>query len=460
MHTFANEYCDANARVHTAMFEQAFGCESQKENIEFMKRHGPQNMPIFTDVWQMGKDSGCYDAVTQTSMIVPWVMILIAGFSCKALSRRNVTSRKNGDQDATIKDHKGSTGLTWIGILTYLQEVQPFVFVGENVHNLMDHETELRAQLDDAGYQCVLVEKNSTRYGLPQERRRVYIVAIRNEVQNAPFREVLRIWASMEADAVDVTELISASRELVHAKRTKREKDTCKWINLHKNLFSDHGFKFEVPKDGVLSLSSLTSRERSVVDFNMQNGVSSGFQDISQSLDWFQAVFPHALPVVTPGARIYDYGSQELVPTLALWNAQGLDDGEEMWAGVAEDYSDSFLKDLAGNSFAIPVVGSLVVAVLATMKMPQTHADMVSTWFNNSSWNDNVVVKDEPEDGSSQIRMSSEDHNDEREVAECHFDMSQGSNASLDELDRIGNMCCGEAPHDVATRVRHDDRSS
>jgi len=109
---------------------------------------------------------------------VPDHDILLGGFPCQAFS---LAGGKLGFND--------TRGTLFFYIANLLKEKQPKAFLLENVKNLFHHdkgrtfEVILNTLKDDLGYKTVKAEVlNSSHFGVPQKRQRVYIVGFKDEV--------------------------------------------------------------------------------------------------------------------------------------------------------------------------------------------------------------------------------------------------------------------------------------
>lgn len=108
---------------------------------------------------------------------IPDFDFLLAGFPCQAFSS---AGRRLGFMDAR--------GTLFFDIARILKEKKPYGFILENVEGLVTHDRENTSQkmgktlttilsiLDELGYKVTWKVLNSKDFGVPQERKRVYIV--------------------------------------------------------------------------------------------------------------------------------------------------------------------------------------------------------------------------------------------------------------------------------------------
>lgn len=104
---------------------------------------------------------------------IPKHDILCAGFPCQSFS---IAGKKKG-----LKDPQGSLFYQIIRIAKYCQ---PKYLLLENVSNLIYHERgstfqQIQKLLNKINYQISWQILNSSHYGIPQNRKRIYIVAIK-----------------------------------------------------------------------------------------------------------------------------------------------------------------------------------------------------------------------------------------------------------------------------------------
>ncbi len=105
------------------------------------------------------------------------VDFLSGGFPCQAFS---YAGKQGGFTD--------TRGTMFFELARAVQEIQPFVFLGENVRGLMAHDDgrtldTIKNVIKELGY--TLVEPQvlkAIKYQVPQKRERLFIVAIRNDI--------------------------------------------------------------------------------------------------------------------------------------------------------------------------------------------------------------------------------------------------------------------------------------
>lgn len=116
---------------------------------------------------------------------IPGFDFLLAGFPCQAFS---AAGKRLGFED--------TRGTLFFEVERILKEKQPYGFVLENVEGLVNHDREkvgdkigrtlttILEHLDFLGYKVSWKVLNAKYFGVPQERKRVYIVGTKKEYPN------------------------------------------------------------------------------------------------------------------------------------------------------------------------------------------------------------------------------------------------------------------------------------
>lgn len=119
------------------------------------------------------------------SLNIPDFDFLLAGFPCQAFS---VAGKRLGFQD--------TRGTLFFEVERILKEKQPFGFLLENVEGLVNHDkcnkndkigrtlTTIIQHLEVLGYKISWKILNAKDFGVPQERKRVYIVGTKVKIPN------------------------------------------------------------------------------------------------------------------------------------------------------------------------------------------------------------------------------------------------------------------------------------
>ena len=147
------------------------------------------DMPcLFTDIKDMGEKMApcsCHASGNAASCkcYVPAVDVLIAGTSCKDISRAN-QNKKRDREEATfgLLTSRGGSAQTFRGLVQYIKSTKPAVVVFENVDNLdegsqsgMSNQQILMDELSRLGYEGQPTICEASRFGCSCRRRRCYI---------------------------------------------------------------------------------------------------------------------------------------------------------------------------------------------------------------------------------------------------------------------------------------------
>jgi DNA (cytosine-5)-methyltransferase 1 len=108
--------------------------------------------------------------------------ILCAGFPCQAFS---ISGKQKGFED--------TRGTLFFEIARIVSYHKPQVVFLENVKNFVQHENGntfriVKNTLNELGYNVFYSILNSNRFGIPQNRERIYIVAFRKDIGSQTFK--------------------------------------------------------------------------------------------------------------------------------------------------------------------------------------------------------------------------------------------------------------------------------
>ena len=112
---------------------------------------------------------------------IPQHDILLAGFPCQAFS---LAGLKKGFEDAR--------GTLFFDVARIAEYHKPKVIFCENVKNLVNHDRGktfkvITRILENLGYKVYEKVLNSKKFGVPQNRERIYIVAFREDIDSSDF---------------------------------------------------------------------------------------------------------------------------------------------------------------------------------------------------------------------------------------------------------------------------------
>lgn len=263
----------------------------------------------FGDILQYGvQDDG--------STLVPSHDILTAGFPCQPFS---VAGKRQGFNDAR--------GTLFFEILKIVNKLKPKAIILENVSNLRNHDdgrtfNVIYDSLTGEGYKVYDAILNAKDFGVPQRRKRIFIVAFRDECKfNYPTPVVTHTQVGHILEK-NVDAGFTLSDKLWHGHQNRKV--------LHKA--SGKGFTYTLVNDKSIQTNTLTARYG---------------KDGKEILVAQHGKNPRML---TPRecARL-----------------QGYPDSYELPLAKSVNYK------LLGNSVAIPVVESIVAQVLLALSNTQ-----------------------------------------------------------------------------------------
>jgi DNA (cytosine-5)-methyltransferase 1 len=120
------------------------------------------------------------DLLEITAAELPRCRVLIGGFPCQDFSS---SGPKVG--------FDGARGQLYRVLVNYMRQHRPLVVVGENVPHLKrlrngEYLRTIVAEFESCGYDVDVWELYGPDYGLPQSRRRLFIVCTRNDIMGRP----------------------------------------------------------------------------------------------------------------------------------------------------------------------------------------------------------------------------------------------------------------------------------
>ncbi len=140
------------------------------------------NLPDAAECYRLNLGDHCREADLTSLPIseLPSADVLIGGFPCQDFSS---SGPKTG--------FAGRRGQLYKVLVEYMREYQPKIVVGENVSYLarLGNGKYLQAILQDfegEGYHFDVWELAGPDYGLPQSRRRIFLIGVRNDLPGFP----------------------------------------------------------------------------------------------------------------------------------------------------------------------------------------------------------------------------------------------------------------------------------
>lgn len=150
--------------------------------------------------------------------------IICAGFPCQAFS---VSGKQLGFED--------TRGTLFFDIVRIAKHHQPKVLFLENVRNLYRHDKGktfdiILKTLDEIGYNVHYKILNTSNYGLPQNRERVYIIGFRKDIDSSNFEFPNKIYEDTCLE--DILEENPIDGKIIERNDIQIYKDLDKQINI------------------------------------------------------------------------------------------------------------------------------------------------------------------------------------------------------------------------------------
>jgi len=160
---------------------------------------------------------------------IPKHDILCGGFPCQAFS---ISGKQKGFED--------TRGTLFFDIARIINHHQPKILLLENVKNFVRHNDgktlkTVIATLENLNFNVFYKVLNTSHFGLPQNRERVYIVAFRNDFYNGKFEfPNLKIISSLQ----DILESHPLDGKVIE----RSDMDIYKNFEVQKNIFDEVEF--------------------------------------------------------------------------------------------------------------------------------------------------------------------------------------------------------------------------
>lgn len=267
--------------------------------------------------------------------------MIVGGTPCQSFS---IAGKRLGFED--------TRGTVFFSYVNAIKQVQPKYFLFENVKGLMSHDKGntikvILKAFDEVGYDLDFEVFNSKYYGVPQNRERIYIVGIRKDLSDKPFKPVavgkkkmdlLKAWTTCEVSYKQIhptlqtevtTRLVDVLEDEVDEKYYLSEKmvSNAKYDNELKGLLNHYNYR---------ELDTIHSIYKVSPTLNTMQG--GGRQP----------------KIVTPIKKRI----RKLTP-LECWRLQGFTD-EQFYKAKDSSVSNSQLYKQAGNSVTVNVVDEIV----------------------------------------------------------------------------------------------------
>lgn len=168
-------------------FRHLFSAEIEPFKQAFIERNWAPEL-LFRDIREFIQE-GATTATTAYGAVetIPGnVDFMIAGFSCKNLSRQN-------NHQKSLKEN-GESGETWMAVYEYSRRFRPSVVLLENVKSKASVWDDVVSQWSDIGYEAAWLYCDTKRYYYPQTRERMYMIAIDRRESGKKASQAVENW--------------------------------------------------------------------------------------------------------------------------------------------------------------------------------------------------------------------------------------------------------------------------
>ena len=335
---------------------------------------------------------------------VPQCCIFVCCTSCKYFSRMSPPPQSSSGTGLVLLDptSPGGSAQTFHGMLAYLSWARPAILIFENVEAINDVDATadvsnmdiILAELAARGYECQQMTGDASRYGAPQKRMRVYVIAVL-AVANSQFdflqRSIQDTFKTLRSLIKVCTRSPPCASEVIYSGSDSRVES---WLQVRRqqqgnrklNCYSmDKAITHAVlngvswssiqPPERLKSspwFHTLSAQQKQVAAYSLCTDTAPVlFRDISQSCgrvrcSMFGDARQHLSFTVTPAQVALVFKDNE-TPRLLLGEEAMLLQGFPIAAvsDLVKNTANHVIADLAGNMVAVPVLLVLLMAAVA-----------------------------------------------------------------------------------------------
>lgn len=288
--------------------------------------------------------------------------LLLYGFPCQDIS---IAGDKNGFFD---KDGKQTRSGLFFDALRIIRAVKPKIAIAENVKNLTNPKMEplFRTVLDalwESGYHNYYKVLNATDYGIPQNRERVFIVSVRDDVFWERYQlDISFYWPSKQPLKTTMSDFLQPSAEIKSGFWLSADKTES--VIRHNSAHAGH-----IVSDPVCdTLLSRDYKDPKVI--KVAADMNHYINDQMNRLYDPSGLCP-TLKTVSGGGReikIEDpNGKYRKLTPLEYWRLMGFND-EDVALLERNGISKTQLYRMAGNSIVVNVAMALMQSVINFIK--------------------------------------------------------------------------------------------
>ncbi|KAF2447106.1 hypothetical protein P171DRAFT_409502 [Karstenula rhodostoma CBS 690.94] len=356
-------------------FRHLFSAEIEPFKQAFIERNWAPEL-LFRDIREFIAE----EATTATTAygavetIPDGVDILVAGFSCKNLSRQN-------NYQKSLKEN-GESGETWMAVYEYSRRFRPSIVLLENVKSKALTWHDVVSQWSDIGYEAGWLYCDTKRYYYPQTRERMYMIAIDRRDTAKKASQAVEDWkqtmrklerpcsssyetflANFPRGLVDYSALVSEwAWELCKLRYDHMRSELRLGIKRPCTRWSENGTKQPFDFADHEWFDSRSSREWEAIEVAylraaVLDGTDASYKemiwDVSQNADRFHDN-PGLVPCITPNGQVFSTNRQQPLSGMELLGLQGLPlDKIHLARECAAE-----LQDLAGNAMSTTVIAA------------------------------------------------------------------------------------------------------
>ena len=396
-------------------FETVFDCEIDKGKQQYLRLlqetvHPGLRPCLFKDICQLGNTTAeC--VVHGKRCCVRGADIFCCCTSCKDIAKPNTKNKS----DASVFQQNtsgGGSAQTWHGFLAYLEAHRPALFFFENSDTISDnnllignevrsHEDVLMSAVEERGYAARPMRMFSHSFGVPQSRRRFYMVgALTHSCEALDWRRrsVKEVWATFDAflqvgqrqPPCASSLLLPDSDPCVEAelqRRLSKPPSISKYdVKKYQQMFAENGLRWggsQPPKEVKESpwWPTLTAEQQDSCIFSLAlDNEDWMMRDVLWSIGKVRlsqkAPFGHVSFTVIP-KQIVMLFRKEGIPRLQLGREAMLLQGFPLPQNLGkplESVSESLWHDLAGNMVSLPCWLNMLMSIVAAVDWRKTPA--------------------------------------------------------------------------------------
>ncbi len=144
------------------------------------------NFPDAVETYKLnlGDEISCLDLSEKPASDIPAADVLMGGFPCQDFSSSGPKVGLEGERGQLYK-----------ALTHYMERHRPKIVIGENVPHLarLDrgrHIEHILAEFESVGYSFQVWELYCPDYGLPQSRRRLFLIGVRDDLPGFPIKPI------------------------------------------------------------------------------------------------------------------------------------------------------------------------------------------------------------------------------------------------------------------------------